>query len=297
MARLSEAREVLKDRVRKAYRHYAYLTRKGDQLEVVFARFDDDKQTALNGNDVWGALVGANRAVGEYYDPAVKARKRKPLSEQYVATLLSAFDRHLTLRDIVSSFYKNPRFPLVPKIDDIRDVIYKMLQEPSPDDPTTGGWELVGSDDSRLHVDNAKQIAISSSAQQIRKRMPAEPKDEGRGTDTDGETARGETQNGHITETDSSTRSGTPVVVKKKPESYSWYGVELPNRSIVDESKREEVAKLLRWLASQLDNDEFDHQLVSLKYEMMIGSNPVLAADVESRANALQAKIIVREEL
>jgi hypothetical protein len=38
---------------------FIYLARKGDQLGVVFCRFDDDKLT-VNGNDVWGSLVIAN---------------------------------------------------------------------------------------------------------------------------------------------------------------------------------------------------------------------------------------------
>ena len=77
---LLEAEGKLKDKVRVAYRHYSDLTRRGEDLEVVFARFDDDKQTSLAGNDVWGALVSAGRAVGEYYDPVEKRRKRTSLS-------------------------------------------------------------------------------------------------------------------------------------------------------------------------------------------------------------------------
>ena len=61
---LAKAQVSLDEYLRKAYRHYCYLTRSGDQLEVSFGRFDDDKQTALSGGDVWSALVGPNRAVG-----------------------------------------------------------------------------------------------------------------------------------------------------------------------------------------------------------------------------------------
>ena len=64
--RLAEAEVALKEKVRNAYRHYVYLTRKGKQLDTSFGRVQNQKPTALNGNDVWGALVAANRAVGEY---------------------------------------------------------------------------------------------------------------------------------------------------------------------------------------------------------------------------------------
>ena len=128
--KLAEAEGKLKEKVRGAFRHYVYLTRKREQLEVVFARFDDDKLTTLSGNDVWGTLVTANRAVGEYMDTAEKRRKRMTLSEVFVALLLDSFDRHLTLKDVLSSFYKDPRFPLVS---------YSRRDTPSHLQPTPAG--------------------------------------------------------------------------------------------------------------------------------------------------------------
>lgn len=308
--RLKEAREVLKEKIRKAFRHYAYIIRKGEQLEVVFSRFDDDKLTALHGNDVWGALVTANRAVGDYYDPTVKARKRKPLAEEYVAVLLTTFDRHLTLRDVVSSFYKNPRFPMVPNIDDIREVIYKLLQPANYAGPGTGGWELAGSDGSPLHVDNAKQIAISSAQQQIRRyQAPSQkpdinPPGNGRGekgTEVTGTVVEQDGTKASDKETGPGTSSSSGEGAKKeegkkKPTSYSWYGVEVTNRSIADEAKRDDMCKHLRWLTAQLENEELDHQLITLKYEVMAGTDAALAAEVEARGNALQAKVQIRSE-
>jgi hypothetical protein len=46
------------------------------------------------------------------------------LSETFLTLLLDDFDRHLTLKDVISSFYKDPRFPLVPTLDEIRQVIF-----------------------------------------------------------------------------------------------------------------------------------------------------------------------------
>src|SRR6266446_3849758 len=90
--------------------------------------------------------------------------------------LLDSFDRHLTLKDVVSSFYKDPRFPLVPSLDEIRQVIYDLLQPAGHAGPGTGGWELVGSDGLRLHVDGPKQLAISSIQQQLRRAAMEERK-------------------------------------------------------------------------------------------------------------------------
>ncbi len=304
--KLAEAQAKLKETVRKAYRHYAHLVRNGDQLEVAFSRFDDDKQTSLSGNDVWGALVSASRAVGEYLDPVTKTRKRKPLSEEYVAMLLSRFDRHLTPKDVVSSFYKNPQFPLVPNLDDIRDVIFKMVQPPGHAGEGTGGWELVASDDTVLHVDNAKQIAINSVQQTLRKVSPREEQTFGETSPSESDSSTTNTSTSIVysplTTTTSGDQIGKPgadasgTAEAAQPDSYSWYGVEIANRSITDVSKREEIRSHLRWLMAQLDVDGFHHQLISLKYDLLAETNPALQEDVEERARALNAKAYVRKD-
>ncbi len=297
--KLAEAEGKLKEKVRGAFRHYVYLTRKRDQLEVVFGRFDDDKLTALSGNDVWGALVTVNRAVGEYLDTTEKRRKRMALSEVFVALLLDSFDRHLTLKDVLSSFYKDPRFPLVPTLDEIRQVVYNLLQPADYAGPGTGGWELVGSDSVPLHVDGPKQLAISSIQQQLRR---AKTQDKSNGSRECGSgTVLRETKDSGIT--GDAGNGGTVTSIRsggkdKKRDSYSWYRVEVTNRSITDETKREAIRAHLVWLASKLDDDALDHQLITLKYDLLAGSDPTLDDDIKTRAKSIQAnKIEVEEEL
>jgi hypothetical protein len=274
---------------------------------VVFARFDDDKQTALNGNDVWGALVSANRAVGEYMDPTEKRRKRMRLSEVFVSLLLDNFDRHLTLKDVASSFYKDPRFPLVPNLDAIREVIYDLVQPHDHAGPGTGGWELVGSDGARLRVESPQQLAISSIQQQLRRAeskknssdvgseaLGDEKKDTVTGLDggADGTGIGGSDSKKNAEANGSGTSDGT------KPTSYSWYRVEVTNRSITDEFKREDLRAHLLWLASTLDDDSLDHQLITLKYDLMAGTNTDLATEIRARAQRIQAnKTVIEEEL
>ncbi|MBM1169932.1 DUF499 domain-containing protein [Microvirga arabica] len=303
--KLTEAEAKLKQKVRGAYRHYIYLTRKGDQLEVVFSHFDDDKLSSLNGNDVWGGLVSANRAVGEYTDTTEKRRKRMRLSEVFLSLLLDSFDRHLTLKDVVSSFYRDPRFPLVPTLDEIRQVLYDLLQPAEHAGPGTGGWELVGSDGLRLQVESPKQLAISSIQQQLKR---AELQD----SDTAGLGAGGAQQSGEHTTTKSTgagtsssqssdnpdAKSGATSAGAGKSDSYSWYRVEVTNRSITDEVKREAIRAHLIWLASKLDEDDLDHQLFTLKYELLAGTNSSLTADIKGRAQNIQAtRTEVQEEL
>ncbi|MDQ6893719.1 MAG: DUF499 domain-containing protein [Acidobacteriota bacterium] len=292
--KLSEAEVKLKEKVRGAYRHYVYLTRKGDQLEVAFARFNDDKLTALSGNDVWGALVNANRAVGEYMDTAEKRRKRMALSEVFVALLLDSFDRHLTLKDVLSSFYKDPRFPLVPTLDEIRKVIFNLLQPTDHAGLGTGGWELLGADGMRLHVEGPKQLAISSIQQQLRRSKT--DKDSAEVREGSGEYGTEITTGGQSAATSGGTGDGSGTGGparsddgKAKPDSYSWYRVEVTNRSITDETKREAIRAHLLWLASKLDDDSLYHQLITLKYELMAGTDAGLTSEVKARAQTIQA--------
>jgi hypothetical protein len=64
-----------------------------------------------------------------------------------------------------------------------------------------------------------------------------------------------------------------------KPESYSWYRAEIINRSITDEVKRDAIRAYLLWLADKLDQDSLDHQLITVKYELMAGTDASLTAD------------------
>jgi hypothetical protein len=295
--KLAEAEGKLKDKVRSAYRHYAYLTRRGEELEVVFARFDDDKQTSLSGNDVSGALVIAGRAVGEYFDPVEKRRKRTSLGELYLATLLDAFSRHLTLKDVVSSFYKNPQFPLVPSLDEIRKAIFALIQPAGSVGEGTGGWELVDGAGIRFSPDSPGQLAINSIQQQLRRAQP-EPEPEP-GVHTDGGTPQEgwERPSAGPGPREPADVQDTPVTGHGHAETtYSWYRLDLLNRSITDDAKRDEIRTLLRWLASKLDDDALDHQLVSLRYELNAATSEQFAADLNQRAGALDARCRVEAE-
>ena len=259
-----------------------------ENLEVVFARFDDDKQTSLAGNDVWGALVVGGRAVGEYYDPEEKRRKRTSLSEVYVAALLDGFDRHLTLKDLVSSFYKNPQFPLVPSLDEIRRAVFALIQPTAHAGEGTGGWELVDGSGMRFSPESPGQLAINSIQQQLRRAQPEpDPEPESRAADT----VRGEGHERPPVDRSGTGRPAAPSVIggyeRAEPAGYSWYRLNITNRSITDEARRDEIRKLLLWLASKLDDDSLDHQLVSLKYELNAATSDQFADDLRQRAAPL----------
>jgi hypothetical protein len=149
-AKLEEATAKLNKDVGKAFQHYVYLVRAGELIPE-FKRFDDDTKSSLRGEHVWAALVEAGRA-----------SIPTGLSANYLAALLDTFDRALTPREVVQSFYKNPSFPLVPSTDDIRRAIYDLLHE---------GWELVDADGNPLAIASPGQISINSIQQTLRRRV------------------------------------------------------------------------------------------------------------------------------
>lgn len=284
--KLAEAEAKLKEKTRLAYRHFAHLARRKEQLEVVFARFDDDKQSSLSGNDVWGALVSGGRAVGEFMDPVEKRRKRTELSEVYLAALLEGFDRHLTLKDVVSSFYMNPQFPLVPSLDEIRRVVFALIQPRDHAGEGTGGWELVDASGTRFSPDSPGQLAINSIQQQLRRaNLEPAPQD---GTETPLGEQSSPTDGAHPPQGEPDRPTGTAAATPVA-KGYSWYRLDVVNRSITDEVRRDELRKHLLWLASKLDDDALDHQLLTLRYELNAAASDSLGDDLRQRAAALDA--------
>jgi hypothetical protein len=224
-----------------------------------------------------------------------EARKRTTLGELYLATLLDAFSRHLTLKDIVSSFYKNPQFPLVPSLDEIRRAIFALIQPAGSGGEETGGWELVDGAGVRFSPDSPGQLAINSIQQQLRRAQPEpqpgpEPRPEGgvpqgEGERPSGGSASDQPGGGH------GGGDGGPAGT-----TYSWYRLDLVNRSVTDDAKRDEVRTLLRWLASKLDDDALDHQLVTLRYELNSATSEQFATDLSQRAGALDARCRIEAE-
>lgn len=268
----------LRKDVQKAFQHFAFLVRAGD-LQVDFRRFDDDTKSSLFGGHVWTALVEAGRA-----------SVPMGLSATYLEALLGSFQRTLTLREIVQSFFKNPTFPLVPSTDEIRRAIYDMLHN---------GWDLVDSDGNPLAVNSPAQISISSINQSLRRKQAetveaAEPDGPARyapppsaaSETVDGDTTEGGGFFRHVPGTPAAPAAPTvqqPTIAPGGgPTVYKRYVVELANRSITSPETREQVWQLLRELAKVVDvATPADHQLLNLS---------VTLTTAEGHQGALEAK-------
>lgn len=238
--------------VRAAYQHYVYLARRQNGLALEYQRFEDER-TSLNGSEVWSTLVERSRAV-----------KPAGLAPAYLDAMLRTFDRDLTLKEVVQSFYKNPAFPLVPSTDEIRRAIDKMLVRPGQQPTGDRTWEIADADGARLAIESDQQIAISSLNQVLRPHKADEPEptpdpDPVPTGDYDTVPPKDDKGNGRtVTVTD-------PVDPKPTPAAYRRYHLRLENRSLTSLGSRDAAWRLMRELGKVLDpTSSADHQLLDL---------------------------------
>lgn len=274
-AKHDEAFNRLRRDVERAYQHYAFLVRAGE-LYVEYKRFDDDSRTALNGGHVWTALVDAGRA-----------SRPGELGPDYLAALLAEFDRALTPREIVQSFYKNPAFPLVTSTDEIRRVLYQLIAR---------DWELVDADGNPLAVSGPEQIAIISINQTLRRRAPqAPPAQKPRGSQPGGQ-AGGDGPGGGDTDGDQTggATHGGGQSGGADPAVYKRYRLQLSNKSITG-GARDQAWQLLQELRKIIDPaNQADHQLLSLDLTLVTAEGQQGA--IESKAQALGARVTVEDD-
>ena len=280
--KLEDAEGKLRRDVERAYRHYAYLVRAGD-LHVQFDRFDDDARTALKGDHIWAQLVHDGRATVP-----------GGLGADYVATLLGAFDRALTPKEIVQGFYKNPAFPLVPSTDEVRRALFDLLRQ---------GWDFVDADGNPLTVASPGQISINSISQtlQRRTRPPAATTAATPTTpsviDVEQPPAGVREQPGLFAADDDQYRTAGPssAPATSGPVSYNRYRVTLTNRSITSLEARDQVWQLLKELAKVIDPaGEADHQLLSLDLTLTTAAGH--QGGIEEKAKLLGAQISVEND-
>jgi hypothetical protein len=237
----------------KAYQHYAYLIRT-DRVEVDWRRFDDDTKSALKGGHIWDALAEHDRAT-----------LRGKLSGTYLRTLVERTPRALTLKEVTQQFYKNPAYPMVPSVDDIRRAVHELL---------TGAerYEIVDASGEVLTITSADELSIGSMDQLLRKATV--------------ETAAATSPARH---------DGTPGNSPSRPAThqttadYRRYALEVPNRSLVDPDARRSMANLLQAVLDAVDPDTGgDIQLIDV--HVTVTADPAAVRVVGDRASATGAR-------
>ncbi len=291
----SEAEEKLDEDITKAFQHYAYLIRASDGLHVEFKRIDADGTSSLRGDQVWSALVDAGRAT-----------LSGGLSGDYLAALLDGFERVLTPREVVQSFYKNPLFPLVSTTDEIRRTVFSLLVD---------GWELADSDGDTLAISSPEQISINSISQHLRREVSAVEDvtatvGAARGTATITIPRQSERppvdssrRHGLFEDEDQDYRSTGPAG-ESSPEggadhgsptaSFKRYHVDLSNRSITAPDARDQVWQLVKELAKVLDAPGADHQLITLSITLTTTEGSQGA--IEQKAQQVGARTRVEDD-
>jgi len=291
---IREARGLIRDEEGKlrqsvlaAYQHYAYISRSGNDIVPEFKRFDDDKRSALHGEDVWAALVASARAT-----------MPDGLNETYLATLLDRFDRQLTLREVRQAFYKNPDFPLVPSVDEIRRALFKLLQL---------GWEIVDPEGQRAGITSAGQIPVNSMNQVLR-RAQATPPPAGNGqpaaTQPAGATARAPGEGPPpapglergVAPAPHEPPAPPPPPPPGRAVTYKRYRVRLDNLSVTGPDARGQAWKLLSELARLLDpaREDFDHQLINIDLTLTTAEGHT--ADLETRIRDAGGRLDVEDD-
>ncbi|MFG1612453.1 DUF499 domain-containing protein [Nonomuraea wenchangensis] len=272
MAELRSATERVDNDLVRAFQHYAYLTRT-DKVEVDWKRFDDDTKSALKGSHVWDSLVAGGRAV-------LPGR----LSGEYLKTLINKIPRTLTLKEISQQFYKNPAFPMVPSVDDIRRAVYQTLAKPDR-------YEVVDANGDALTISSLDELSIGSLDLSLRKAVPPAPADPG---DTPKPKGGGERRPGDggeqpggrdndLKDGDGPGKPGKPAAVQ-----YHRYQLEVPNRSLVETEVRRTMANLLSALLDAVD-PEIGGDIQLLDLQIAITADPDAVHEIQQRAEAIDA--------
>ena len=267
------AEDKLDGEIRRAYQHFAYLVRSSNATQVEWGRFDDDSKTALKGEHVWDALQGSGRAV-----------KPRTLSSVYLGTLLSQMSRTLSLREVSQQFTKNPAFPLVANVQDIREAIFQML---------TGAerYEVVDSTGQVYTISSPNDLTLGSSDQFLVRHV-AQPGHTSSGDQVPGEPHGGDRKYGAAgsgPERQPDATGGGPATARAQPgeTKYVRYTIQVPNRSIVSESNRNAVWGLLAAISDATDPNGPDLQLIDIDVSITAaqGSLDSLRTEAET-ANA-----------
>ncbi len=144
---LSEAKDKLVKAIKRAYQHVGYLAQPDPEAERVLAQitFEDDNQTALDGTQVWKALVEREKAfdTGQFTARALMHNLRPT-------------DYQRPLSEIRDAFWNAPRLPLLYTGErDLQHAIYQAVQ--------SGDVRIIDASGSPVAVTDPTQVNLASA--------------------------------------------------------------------------------------------------------------------------------------
>jgi hypothetical protein len=163
---LTEAKDKFEKSVKRAFQHVAFLAQPNSERTLEQVTFEDDNQTALDGTQVWKALVDKEKAfdTGQFSAKALVHNLResdnlKPLSE---------------IRD---AFWSAPRLPLL--FAGERDLQSAMFQA-----VRSGDLVIVDATGAEVAVTDPSQVNLGSTTLRISIGILSAPVGSGSGTST-----------------------------------------------------------------------------------------------------------------
>jgi hypothetical protein len=273
--RAEEARRALKTSVRRAYQHVVYLGTGGPETPRAdkTITFEHENQTALDGRNVWAALVDARRALGQH--------------ELDVDALLHnvADDYGKPLDEVRDSFWNSPKKPLLHGGEiDLQVAIFEAV--------TAGRLLLVGSDGTDRVVARPGDVGIGTSALRLQPPAPAEPEPEPEPEPRLGdEPARDPTKKPGGT-----VRLDPPKPMADDPVAPKASGVVEVALSLFtglgEDDKRDGVYRLLAALTDAVDNQGASHVQIQVKARLRsAAAKDVVDAAREAGANPSQRDV------
>jgi Protein of unknown function (DUF499) len=273
---LSDATEKLEKAVKRAYQHIAYLAQPDPDAERFLDQitFEDDNQTALDGTQVWKALVDREKVfdAGQF-------------SGRGLVHNLRPTDYQRPLSEIRDAFWSAPRLPLLYSGErDLQHAIYEAVQ--------SGELRITDGFGNPVAVTDPGQVNLASTG--LRLASPGKTEDGEPSTDF---VTEGSPVGTYPTDTQPGSRiirdPATGEEVTTEPLAAEKY-VTFPliGNLLSDPSRAEDLAQVFRTLYSILDDNKVSYAQGTLQFVMDAQSAERLADFVRS----LGVNVTIRDQ-
>jgi hypothetical protein len=208
--------------------------------------------------------------------------------------LLSQWKRELSMKELGQQFTMNPAFPLVASEDDIKAAVFQLLRSDE-------AYEIVDGDGHALTISSPKDIALGSKSQLLRRVNAPEAASVTSNSDHAADTSTGATQPANkavgssvasigVAGTNGAVGSSVTSAGGARAEiRYRQYSLKVPNRSLVDDAKRDAIFLLLGALSDVMDSTSgADLQLIDASITITAAEGSVNS--VKAKADAAGAK-------
>lgn len=264
---LAEAKEKLEKAVKRAFQHIVFLAQPdpdgGRTLGQV--TFEDDNQTALNGTQVWKALVEKEKAFdsGQFNSRALVHNLRD-------------VDYNRPLSEVRDAFWNAPRLPLLFDGErDLQTAVYEAVR--------VGLLRIVDGSGSTVAVTDAGQVNVAATSLRLaRPELLPDPTAKPT-TGSDG-TPDGGDRPDHVQPAPTPTPDDNTVA--EKLVTFPLVG------SLLDSTKSDEIAQLFRVLYTVFDEHKASYAQGTLQLVVDERSAAVIAQQVE----ALGLKATIRDQ-